>query len=130
MMLLKKESRLLGEYCKGATFVVLQRFITCLCVCVRANCVCLPACLSACRHCIHCLSKCACCLKQSSEKSSGSRPGSLLLCISLHHMSLSKIFAVHRTRDEINPSAIFPLAPSRRQQNCTDTCQISPHCQM
>lgn len=74
-----------------------------LCVCL-----CLPAFLHpACKHRIRSLSKCACCRKLSSENISGKRLGSLLLCASLHHMSLSEIFAVHRMRDEINPNAIF-----------------------
>lgn len=74
-----------------------------LCVCL-----CLPAFLHpACKHRIRSLSKCACCRKLSSENISGKRLGSLLLCTSLHHMSLSEIFAVHRMRDEINPNAIF-----------------------
>lgn len=107
------------EIYKGRRFVVLQRSIIRLHVCAGAKALCLPARLPACERCIHYLSKCTCCLKQSSENSSGWRLGSLLLCTSPHHMSLSKIFAVHRMRDEINPSAIFPVAPSwRRQKNC------------
>lgn len=58
---------------------------------VRA-CVCsfLLACPPACEHCIHFLSKCACCLKQSSEHGSRSGLASLLLllCSSLPSICL------------------------------------------
>lgn len=103
---------LLGEFHEGG-YLCFHRYITFLnvrlkqfvCVCV---CLCLPAFLHpACKHRIRSLSKCACCRKLSSENISGKRLGSLLLCTSLHHMSLSEIFAVHRMRDEINPNAIF-----------------------
>lgn len=79
-----------------------------LCSSWSAMCACQHASMPACEYCIHCLSKCTCCLRQSSENGSGLRLGSMLLCTSLHHMSLSNIFAMCRARDEINPSAISP----------------------